>query len=499
MATTITWLEPIADNYDPSTQQAQWIDILPSISLPEGKLYHMTKGSVYTTQQMLGAGCSHVNKFDLFGMPQSYIDSVSNAGRAYNDPMGNLTPQQFNLPDRGAGTWVPVGQGWPNIFNTRFFDYQPGQTEPLTVEQGTQKGNLQSTGYNMVIWENSEQDHAISSHWPFVRAYFDAFIDNMESRWGSKPFFVSWNYFSGIGGSIRDMGRANAKLWLRKNPNTWNADKPLGALGYPSGDMLPGGTLERTTMSCFGVYLGQPETIFRKLYDLVYSAALNKKCGKHLVAFVQGFHEWRPNNFYKILYPEGTFYQKQKLPININFVYSLTALSFIFGSGLIAYGYDTKRNDKKIVRTYSEGALWFNLAGESQSLDSFPHWTPEGGGYYTQYTGIADITAMAAVHYSQSWAPTEGGTAYFCDYSLDGGTTWTTAQNAEMDDVVDAQLDERGICYVRILGNKMSVLFIDPFGTNSPKTLVFRHPGNPTITYTQEVSTSIAHMCLQTI
>jgi hypothetical protein len=496
MATDITWLEPIADNWDPSTQQAQWVDILPPVTVPASKTWHMTRGNTWTASQMLAAGCTHVTKFDISGLPDAQRNAIINAGKAYNDPMGNLTAQQYNLPDRGAGVWRPPGAEWPNIFNDQFFDYVPGQTEPLTPQQGTEKGNLQSTAYNIVIWENAEQNHAISDHWSFVRAYFEAFIPRMVAKWGANNFRVANNYFSGIGGSIDNMGRTNAKLWMRKSPSLWNSDRPSGSLGYPSGQMLPGGTLELTNLSCFAWYVGQPDTVFKKFFNLIFAAGLNHKAGKFLVSFVQGISEWRPNNFYKYVYPEGLLYKKDRVPVNPNYVYSIAIVSFIWADGLIAYLFDTRRGDKNVVRKYSEGALWFPTgASTPQSLDQFPHFVEEGAGYYTTFTGIADVTAMGVHNYVQSWVPTEGGTRYFCDFRLDGGS-WVTAQNAELDDVVDAHLDERGICAVRILGGLMSVFYMDPFANNTSKILEFKHPTNPTITYTQTVSTCIAHVCL---
>jgi hypothetical protein len=492
MATSIIWLEPIADNYDPSTQQAQWVDILPPVTLPAGKVWIMSRGNTWTAAQLLAMGCTHVTKFDISGLPGAQRDAILNAGKGYNDPMGNLTAQQYNLPDRGAGVWVPPGANWPFIFNTQFFDYVTGQTEPLTVQQGTEKGDLQSTGYAIIIWENAEQNHAISDHWPFVRAYFDKFMPRLLARHPHAK--VGNNYFSGLGGNIELMGRTNAKLWMRKNPNTWNSDRPSGALGYPLGQMLPGGTLEKTNLSCFPWYVGQPETVYKKFFNMIFSAGLNHKAGKFLVSFVQGIGEWRPNNFYKIVFPEGTLYRKDRLPINPNYVYSMALISFIWMDGLIAYQFDTKRTDKNLVRKYSEGSLWFDGSGNQQSLDSFPHWVDEGAGYYTSYTGISDVSAMAVGHYAQTWALTEGGTRYFVDFRIDGGS-WITALNAELDDVVDAQIDQRGICAVRIKDGKMSVFYQDPYANNTSKILEFRHPTDSGITYTQTVSTCIVHVC----
>lgn len=502
MATEIIWLQPIVDNWDPSTQQAQWLDILPPVDIPSNKTWIMTRGNTWTAQQLIDAGCTHVTKFDLAVLSEAQRNAIMNAGKGYNDPMGNLTAQQYNLPDRGAGQWWPkkpdgTPEDWPNIWNDQFFDYVPGQTEPLTAQQGTEKGNLHSTAHNIVIWENAEQNHAIGDHWPFVRAFFEAFIPRMIAKWGAGNFRVANNYFSGLGGDIYRMGRTNAKLWIRKSPSLWNADRPAGGdgNGYPAGQMLPGGTLAMTNLSLFAWYIGQPDNVFKKFFNFIYSAELNHKAGKLLGSFVQGVSEWRPSNFYKYIYPEGLLYRKDRVPVNPNYVYSIAIISFVFGDGEIAYLFDTKRGDKNIVRKYSEGALWFPTgASTPQSLDTFPHFVAEEAGYYSTYTGIADVTAMGVHNYVQSWAPTEGGVRYFCDFRLDEGD-WVEALNAELDDVVDAQLDERGICVVRILGSQMSVFYQDPFADNVSKTLEFRHPTNPTITYTQTVSTCISHVC----
>lgn len=483
MATEIIWLEPGEDSYDPSTQQAQWGDIIPPFSLPPSKILVMPKGP-YKVTQVLARGTSHVTKFDLLGLPQPEADALANAGRTYNDPMGNLTQQQFNLPDRGSGSWVPPDQVWPNVFNTQFWDWASGQTEPITPQQGAEKGAWFSTYHNMVIWENSENVHAISSHWPFVKSYFDVFMPRIQARFAGKPVFVGWNYFSGISQRPDWMSRADAKQRLRDPLSSW-----------PGNPMLPGGNLEKTTLSCLGFYLNEPGSVHKMLYMIPYSGALNKKANKYMVTFIQSVHEWFPNNFYAVTYPEGVFYRKDKLPINPNFLYSIAVLSYIYGAGIIGYAFDAKKSHKNLVRQYAEGGLWFpNGSGTPQSLDTFPHWVPESSPYYTRYTGSADMAMFGVQDYAATWGQTEGGVEYYCDFRLDGGS-WTTAQNAEMDDIVDATHDERGWVHVRILGSVMSVLYINPCADNANHTLEFRHPTNPSATFTQTVSTCIAHVC----
>ncbi len=483
MAVQLNFIQEVPDEYDALTQMCQWADILPDIVLPPGKFWHMSKGS-YTAEQLLQKGYTHLSKFDMQELSPTRQSQVSAQGKAYNDPMGNLTMQQFNLSgDPHNANWVPAGASWPNIWNANIFPTVPGQTEPLTYQQGYDKGMLFTDIYNAIIFENGEQEHAISPHWPFRKAYYEALVPRLLAKYAR--IYLGDNYYSGIGGRPDWMTRAEAKQRLRDPFNLW-----------PGNPMLPGGNLEKTTLSCYGGYFKEPDTMYQHLYAIPYSGLLNRKAGKYMVGFIQSFHEWRPNNFYTIDYAEGRMLYKTKMPINPVYLISMTVLFYIYGIGVIGYGYDSKRGDKKLVRNYAEGSLYIKNGSEDPvSLDEFPYWTPEGSGYYYPYAGSADMTAFGVHMYANTWALTEGGTEYYCDFRLDGSSTWITAQNAEADDVVDACHDTRGWVLVRIKGTLMSVMYINPNADNASHLLEFKHPLTPSVTYTGTVATPMVHLC----
>lgn len=482
MAVELNFIQDTVDEYDALTQMAQFADVQQPITLPAGKVWHGSKGT-YTVDQLLALGYTHVSKFDIQSVSQARQTQLFNQSKVYNDPMGNLTMQQFNLSGNPIpANWFPPENSWPYIWNANIFPTVPGQTEPLTAQQGYDKGLLFSDLFSMVIFENAEQEHAISPHWAFRKTFYDALVPRMVAKHGT--IFLADNYYSGIGGRPDWMTRAEAKQRLRDPFNLW-----------PGNPMLPGGTMEKCTMSCYGGYFKEPDTMFLHLYAIPYSGLLNRKAGKFMVGFIQSFHEWRPNNFYDIDYPEGDLVWKGKMPINPVYLISMTVLFYIYGCGVIGYGYDAKRGDKKLVRQYAEGAMWYpNGSSSPVSLDQFPYWTPEGGGYYFGYNGSADMTAEGVRMYANTWALTEGGTEYYCDFQLDGGS-WITAANAEADDIVDACFDNRGWVLVRVKGSVMSVLYINPNADNQEHTLVFRHPTDSSKTYTGTVSTPMVHVC----
>lgn len=479
--TGVAWESLIPSGYDPSSGFVQWADAIEDMQLPRGKIWVSGRGQ-WPAAQMYRKGLTHLTKFDLAGLPQREIDAYMRQGKAYDDVP--TTPVQLSLKDKGSGEWVPKGQSWPNIWNTRFFPYKEGQTEPLTREQGAEIGRSANTAYSLVIFENSEQDHAVGGQWPFWRSYYGEWMPRMEAAWKPRgvQHYVGHNYFSGILPSLDWMQRGPAKEFLRK---------PLSQWGSP---MLPGGTLEKSNLSCFGLYLGAPDLVKDFHYRLIFAAYANHKAGKHMVGFMQAVHEWRPNNFYENILPEGTFYRQEKLPPAPGATLGLAALAFVFGDGFIPFGFGGKRDTKKWVRHYAQGALWYPKgADQPADLDTFPFWCPESGGYYIGYSGVEDMTAFAVRAVHRTFFRVEGGEARFLSFRIDGGP-WIEAQNAEADDVVDACYDKRGLVFSKRKGAQMAVLYINPYADNAPHILEFKDAQGRS--YKAAVSTSAPHLAL---
>lgn len=478
----VKWERLIPASYDPSSGFVQWADEIEDMTLPKGKIWVSGRGT-WPYQQLYKKGITHLSKFDLVDLPWPELSKVMEAGKAYDDVPQTQT--QLSLQDKGSGEWVPKGQSWPNIWNTRFFPTVEGQTEPLTVEQGAEIGKKANTAYSLIIFENAEQDHAVGSQWPFWRSYYQEWIARMDETWKPRgiQYYVGHNYFSGISASPDWMSREEAKAYLRRPLNEWSGNQ-----------MLPGGTLEKSNLSCFGLYLGAPDLVKDFHYRLIFSAYANHKFGKYMVGFMQAIHEWRPNNFYENILPEGTFYRPEKLPPSPCNTMGLAALSFIFGDGFVPFGFGGPKASKKWVQHYAEGALWYPKGSkEPADLNTFPYWCPESDHYYIAYSGVEDMTAFAVRAVNRTFFQVEGGEAKFLTFRIDGGP-WIDAQNTEADDVVDACHDKRGIVYSKQKGKKLAVLYINPYADNQTHTLEFKDSKGHT--HKAKVSTGAPHLAL---
>lgn len=485
--------------YDPAKQTVQWMDYLPDAPATDDKIWFAPIGPISTPTQLIAKGVTVFSNYDLPSLSSSEQNSLIDAGRTYNE--APKTPQQLLLPDRGAGQWVPPGQGWPGIWNTQYFDYSPGQTEPLTTAQGAEKGNQYSVAHRVTVFENSENNHAIGTQWGFWRTYYQNLTARAQARFPGR-WRIAHNYFTGVVGRYGDSDaraalygqsplalefntRAQAKAFL---------DAPISE--WPGSEMLPGGTLETVNSACYGLYFGSPDKTNDHPYRMIYAADRTHAAGKYLFAFMQEFYEWLPNNYIEVRYPTGKFYLQTKMAHSQAQLYNIALVSRVFMDGFIPFGASPKyAGNFNFPRQFNQG-LWFpNGSTTPQNPDTFPYWTSPGQSQEWPTDGFEDGIARGMYAYSQTFMQTSGGTRQFLRYRINGGS-WVEPQNVKVHDVVDAYHDKRAIVFAEIKSGKMAVMYMNPFADGSVKTIEYQYNGT---TYSMQVASIQAHVKLHNL
>lgn len=485
--------------YNPAKQTVQWMDYLPDAPSTDSKIWVAPIGPISTSIQLAAKGVTTFSNYAISSLSSAESNSLINAGKTYDEAV--KTPQQLSLPDRGSGQWVPVGQGWPNLWNTQYFDYTPGQSEPLTLQQGSDKGNQYPVAHRLIIFENSENNHAIGAQWGFWRPYYENLTARAQSRFPGL-WRIAHNYFTGAIGRYGDAdpkGATYGQSPLSLEFNTKSQahaflDAPINQ--WPGSEMLSGGTLASLNSACYGLYFGSPDKTNEHPYRMIYAGDRTHAAGKYLFAYMQEFFEWFPNNYIQINYPTGKFYLQTKMPHSQAQLYNIAVVSRVFLDGFIPFGADGKRpGNFNFPREYNQG-LWFpNGSSTPQDPNSFPYWSNPSTNIEFPSDGFEDGIARGMSAYSKTFMQTSGGSRQFLRYRLNGGS-WVEPTNNGVHDVVDAYYDKRAIVFAEVKSGKLAVMYLDPFANASVKTLEYQYNG---VTYSMPVSSIQAHLKLHTL
>lgn len=492
----------IPDTFNPVLQKTTWLRNVGNMPTVNDGIWSSGIG-ISTPDEMINKGLTHISKYDLQHYPESVRNQYYNSGKV-DEGIPPITPQQLFLPDRGSGVWVPPDKNYPFTWNTRFFDYVEGQTEPLTYQQGVDKGNLYPTNATIIFFENTEQDHAVSSHWNFWRGYYSSLKARMDARWTANgiKYYLAHNYFTYIktlryasnhpnfpnqdAATLGESTREGHKALLNMPLNQW-----------PSHEMLGNGTLSSTNTGCFPIYLGAPDLNNTVPYRMAFSGFIHHKANKYLAAYVAVNHEWFPNNLSEVVYPEGKFYLYNKLPLEDGLIISLALISRIFCDGWVGWFNNAGEQDPSQPRFHREYHIgeWFpNGSSSPANLDTFPYWTTGDQEEIFPEQGAGNITGFAMKAYHDTFGQTKGGVRKFLKYRENGGA-WITPSNNNADEIVDAYFDKRTFGFSEVKGNIMSVFFINSFATNNEsKVLEFEHPTDSSIIYKTNFAGTTAHI-----
>jgi hypothetical protein len=486
---TITWDKTIPDNYNPATQRVQWMDLVPEMVMDTSHGIFLAGRDEDTLEYLFNKGVTHVSRGSFDGYTNQQAQAYINAGRSAAEPPTQTHVQlagarlngQPIVYDRGSGIFVPTDKHYPDTWNTRFFGpLRPGQTQPLTYEQGFEAGSTFTIDHCFVAFENEEQDHAVDAHWELWRGFYDAYIPRMEARWGQYGvrWYVMHNYFRGIGGdenpgsSLMFSSADQARAFMSTPSNQWK------------GVMVNGGTLSKTNTVAFACYLPRPGMYSNWTYEQIWKAEIAHRANKYQVSYAQAVHEDNPNNVIKIKVDGGDFYLDTKLPAEPHLMSTFAIQSWIFGDGFSTFNGQGKQSKPfKFLRSYHrDNSLWRPTGStEPANIDSAPVFINEGEGQEIfPAAGQENHVGFARKDYYNTFRNTRGGQRKFLDFRINGGN-WITAQNnGNLEDIVRAMKvyngQQKRIVFAETLGNRTSIYTINPYGAPEEVQLEFKHP-----------------------
>lgn len=466
--TAIQFVNPIPSSFDGASQIPQFADICPDMTLPSGHVYFKppTKKG-WTTQKIMAKGVTH--------WAPHYVGEDGGADTFRNNPLYakreyNNVPQIrhiFGLPGPVNGNW------WPNGF--------------YNEDQARQKGREVPINARMWVGETMEGEDYVPEDHPMWGWFYDELIkryDDQKAQDGAQ-YYVAHNYFTRFP-SAYQVGhdtRANHEALYN---TTWQ--------NWPVTKFHPGQSLGRTNTVLEGIYVNVPDLVTQQLLGAIMRMELMQKMGKFTGLFQFNVHEWHPGFASKIKYSDGSFYRSDKAPLDPNIQIALAFLAHEYGTIFIEWGLNVRASDtKKPVDFYPSIHIgkdfWFPNGQTEPS--SFPYYSENGPNRYGPNAYLGDITHFGVALWNATGSQVAGGTSYYATYKLDGGN-WINRQ-ANGSDIVASYFEKRGLCKVRILGNKMLICYFNFFADNEPHAIEVQHPTNSSLRYTGTVCGNGVH------
>ncbi len=438
-------------NYNPTTQRVQWMDqIRNQVYKQPGYAWHMPKGQ-NTIAELAAKGVTQVTRGEL-GSSDAEAIANRNAGYGYDDVV--KTPTMFFLGDTGVSAWTaPPGQplAWPNIWNNRYWQQPPGATEPMSYEEGKRRGERYPAEYTLYVFENGENEHAISPHWACCKGWVEGWAHRVDERWPDRLVLKVWNYIYSYGQPVTVGTREQKKALL---------DMPINQLPYDQ--LLPGGTLAPMNAFSYPIYIGHPDAVRHVGYDIIYKAEQGLRIGKYMVVFPQAMHEGWPN--IKTLWelPTGDFYFQSKMKYSPGLGFTSKLFSSLFAKAFVPFGF-TAKDDRplRLDKQWHSDCIFVKDGDpetQTSNVDESGVWGPQNQYEVFPANGFEDDAGFASDYYDRLFAENHiGGTREFCEFRVDGGP-WIPALNDSVKDAVDAWEDKRGLAIAWYKPGKVSFL-----------------------------------------
>ncbi|WP_149242597.1 hypothetical protein [Dyadobacter sp. 32] len=459
---------PIPSGYNTTLKNTQWADIV-KFKLPKGHVFHVNKGDAETFQQQFAAGLTHASHYQL---PWDNLDSVrllKKAGLTYNSvprPEGFLGLNKVGADDWSKGynkAWWPKG--------------------PLDAQAATAKAAVVDLD---AVWigETLEGDSYMPQNEDMWRHFYRQLRKRYEFEYGKKgiPYYICHNYFQlGMPG-------------LNGNPEEEKALFRTPEKNQTLKVFLPGGTLADNNLIVTAVYLSAPDLQLRTLYNVIYEMALVKTLKMEGGIFLAGVHEWKPNNYLQVNYPEGDFYYGQKIPLDPNIIIGAAFLSQVYGKVYVDWGDTGKSSTNKIDYNppWSDG-LWFPN-GATSPASNFPYFASSGP-RKGAYSGSTDLSAFGVNLFAKTFGIVENGESRYLRFRIDGGAWITPGSQQYADEVVDAFHQKRGFVYSRTREGRTAWFYLNAYADNLAHKLDVVLPDGRTVTET--VSSAGVHAKLQ--
>lgn len=471
------FLNHIPQSYDPSTQNVQWADIMPDLTLPKGHVFFLNRGT-WDMDQVLKKGVTHISHYQIprTNGSEELAMKMKDQGITYNDvPM---MQQLFDLPDNGVDKWV-------NGYNTRYW-----QNGPLTNEQATAQAARFAWVDALAINETMEGNYFMPESQPMWLPYYSRYRKTQIAKFDSKgiPSYLCHNYFM-FWPKEYNLGHQELTREHFKNMLTLAPDK------MPKSNFSPGGSLSATNLIVDAVYLNAPDVQNGNIFGSIYKLNVFHHLGYEGGIFLAPQHEWKPNNLVEYRYPDGKYYHYEKLPLDPNVIISYAFISQTFGKVFVNWGGGGKAPDavtKPFDREWTTGA-WFPTGSTSPKIP-FPH--TGASGLYNGYDGGTDFSRFGLQLWQDTFGLLEGGQTAYCTFRLDGGA-WIFARNVNSDDIVDAAYDQHGIVYSIIKNGRIAWFYLNPFADNKWHDLQVQLPSGKVIT--ERVAGNGIHAKIETL
>lgn len=507
MATPVTIYNAIPEIYDPRKQINQWVEVGENLVLPSGKSWSSGRDE-YSIQQIMDKGCTHVKKQHLdYSTNPSQAATLMNTGKTFNEAPKNN--EIFNMPGElspGPNEWRTAPDGtrynamiWPN--------------GPLNQAQAESKANQTDINHALWIGETCENDPWIDAGHPQWRHFYNIMRNRYDARFGSTPHWICHNYYLPSGRDWWTLGHAgpDRNIYKTKILRPFNQWEPT--------HFSPGGTLNRTNLIVDGIYIGAPDAQRKNVLRTIYKLMVFKAAGYAAGSVLFAIHEWRPNNYYNVEYPEakfpgqwGTFYRQNKVALDPNEQMAYAFFSLLFGEIFADWGHGGRNSSTKMEGSWPNNDYWYSAGSSTDTGQEpagqgggyravgFPHYAFEGDGQKVRYvwSGGSDYTYFGVRMFAKTFGQTAGGTKKFCKFRINGGS-WVTPGPNMADPIVDAYFDDGAFVISEIKDGKLALAFYKAISDNTKRVVEIEHPTNPAITYEFEICGNKVHSALITL
>jgi len=444
--------------FNPSTEMPQWADIVPDAKLPNGRFFVLSR-SDWPIEQIFRKGVTHVrhNEIPRPNGDETLAFQLRLQGKTYSD--------------------VPL--------STTIFGGRPSDNP--TKEEVQRMINLHQYPDALHIGETMEQSHAINPGSNWLKDFNAGFVSNQKKLFDDKGIksLNCFNYFQFWPNSYH-LGQVSAdssKRMFRLAP-----DK------MPYSNFSPGAPLSTTNLITEAVYLGPPDIQQDQAHDLAFKLMLFDHMGYTGGVFLASEHEWRPNNFFEYVYPEGRYYSQGKIPLDPNTLITSVYLSQVFGKVFVQWGGAGKVNGGRIFDSRTPEPTYFFPNGSNDPKGSYRNPDPNAGRYsewitspdfkyakaggigYYGYNAGTDLSRFGLQVYLDTWNQIpEDGSRNFLSYRIDGGQ-WIEAVNQFADDIIDGRTRKGGYVYSIHKAGRIAWYYLNPYADNKFHDLEVKFP-----------------------
>ena len=482
--TTLNWERSVPLAFNPVSQTSQWADVAPDMQLPSGHIYvNIASKKGWTQDLIFRKGVTHWTQ----GAVED--EGGNDAMRArFPTKMYNNVPRTEGMmglydagPDADGGGYNL--KWWPN--------------GPFNEQKAREVGQTRDITPRLWIGENMEG----SSYMPYDKPMWGWFYEELIKRFENQkaqdgiPYYVAHNYywlFGGVDGmpnpySLGEATAAQHKALYSTDPSIWQ----------PKTAFHNGNTLSKTNLVVLGVYMNVPDLTPDAVFADLHRMEFIKKLGKSAGIFLFGVHEWRPNWGWGIRYPEGTLIRKDKLRLDPNFHMAYAFFAQEYGHvfvewGVVPHQVASKAPLDEYPGIMAGGDFWYPN-GQTVAQPGFPHYGAYNAPNKFNFGG-GDWSHWGTFLWQKTFGQVASGSPYYCKFRLNNGS-WVERE-ANGADVVDAYFQKRGIVRCRISGNKIAIMYYNPYADNTRRTIEIQDPVDPSRTYTTTVCGNGIHATL---